>query len=48
MDEDDFKEKIDVIVASVIARFPDDQTILRADKGELEEDVYLAKRILAR
>lgn len=47
MDEEDFKEKIDVIVASVIARFPDDQTLLRADKGELEEDVYLASILLA-
>ncbi len=45
--DEEFSERIDEIMQAVLDRFPDDQTILRADKGELEEDVYLAVVFLA-
>ncbi len=44
---EDFKDIIDIIEKSVLDSIPDDKTILLADKGELEEFVYLATVFLA-
>ncbi len=44
---DDFKNTIDIIEKSILDSLPDDKTILLADKGELEEFVYLATIFLA-
>ncbi len=44
---EEFKKTIDIITESVLDRLPDDQTILLADKGELEENIYLAIIFLA-
>ena len=39
---EEFSERVDEITQAVLDRFPDDQTIVRADMGQLEHDVYLA------
>ena len=46
-DEEEFSALVDKISESVLDRLPDDRTILLAETGELEEDVYLAVIFLA-
>ena len=45
--DEEFSERIDEIMQVVLDRLPDDQTIARADKGTLKDDVYLAVVFLA-